>query len=719
MASHLRHPLLLVTSLSLALAGAPAGPLIAADPATEPYIERVIKEHDTLFLKGGAGTVLGVVVQINSDGSVVIQELGRPGSRVVQGDQIEHIEYHLAAAKVVEKRGAQALARGDMDDVIKTVKWGVEKNVKDASLALGEKAIIKVPNNIALGTLLIAMYWEASKLREVESLARRLVQADPHYNEGFEHVTKVLEADPAREGELKTWLEEWIRLQPTSFKANKLLAAVYERAGLLRQAQEAYRKCWTLHKDQDSALGYARTSLGRGEAAKALEAANTLMDHAELGSEARAVAGSATLAQGDLAGAQGLLQEAMKGKLSEETAKLARYNLGLVLLRTNQAAQARDLWKDLGTPVAGLALACLERREFDQVEALPSPSLKQMARELNAAVGLEQGRHTVAAALDPSSGSRAQFLIQVAKVVQTVGSEASVRELSLTPGIESLRWQAYGHLLANRQRECEAVLAQLPEDDGYALAYRLLIADGRKDKTKTFDFFKRLSASPNQPREWTAKVAATFDAANDEFKDEKFDWPEGDTPQTGWQYSSPGTGIHIHAKAGQLVMEGTQAISQDPLSRAWLMVRQDRLKQVRLELDLTGVASATVGLELLNEARQNGVALAVRGDSRLAWREMQGGAWGKWEDLPLQIQGTRATLCIEYSNGRLMAFMPDEATQKHPLGNGLSQPGASLAVGIFGAAEPGTTWKLGAEGIQIHLRPVAAAGANENRLGGE
>jgi hypothetical protein len=149
------------------------------------------------------------------------------------------------------------------------------------------------------------------------------------------------------------------------------------------------------------------------------------------------------------------------------------------------------------------------------------------------------------------------------------------------------------------------------------------------------------------------------------------------------------------------------------------MVRQDRLRQVRLDLDLTGVATATVGLEVLNEARQNGIALAVRGDSRLAWRELQGGVWGKWEDIPLQIQGTHASLCVEYSNGRLMAFMPDEATQKHPLGNGLAQPGASLAVGIFGTAEPGTAWKLGAEGIQIHLRPVAAAGTKENRLGEE
>jgi tetratricopeptide (TPR) repeat protein len=710
--SHLRHGLL----VGLLAVGLGQSPLTGEDLAKDPYLDRNEVKHDTIFLKGGAGTELGTIVEIDGEGSVLLE--GASGRRRIDAKNISRIEYHRSMAQVVEKRGAQALARGDIDDAIKTIRWG-KKDAAEAVLALAEQALLKHPGNVVLGTLAIEIYRDQGQPAKVEALARKLVKIDPHWAEGFEMVASVLQADPAREAELKDWLNDWIRLQPTAYQPNKFLAGIFERSGDLKLAQESYRKCWTLHKDQESGLGYARVALKRGDTAKAMEAAKTLTADPKFSDEAKAITGSAKLAMGQLDEAETLLKDAVAGNLSADSKQYATYNLGFIHLHNNRPKEASELWKQLTTPVAELALACLERRTFEQVESLPSAGLKQLAKELNAAVGLEQGQFAVAGALEPTTSKRTLFLTQVAKVLQSVGSEASLRDLAGTNTHESLRWQAYGHMLAGRYRECEAVLANLPEDDGYALAYRLLIADARKDQTKALDAYKRLATSPNPPRDWLVKTAAIFDSANDEFKDEQFDWPEGETPQSGWKYTAPGTGIRIHAKGGQLVLEGRQAVSNDPVSHAWFLVRQERLKQIKLTLDLSGISTAIGGLEVLDDARASGVQLAVRNDNRLAWRSVSGaGSYGKWEALDLQFQGTTATFAIEYANGRMMAFVPDEPAKKYPLGQDGLTPTAMLTIGIFGAADPGTDWKLAAESMQIQLKPVGApAGGSGARFG--
>jgi tetratricopeptide (TPR) repeat protein len=686
------------------------------DLAKQPYIDRIDTTHDTIFLRGG-GTAIGTIVEVDGDGNVLIEETS--GKRRIEGKTIIRTEMHRSVDQVVEIRGAQALARGDTEDALKTIRWARDKKNPEAALKLAEAALEKFPTHQVLGQLAIDLYKDQGQPTKIEKLGRKMLKLDPHWSEGYELVAGVLKADPARESDLRDWLNEWNRAQPTAKLPNQYLAEIYEKSGDYKLAQEAYRKCWTLHKDQQSGLGYARVSLKRGDTAKAMDAAKTLTADPTFADEAKAITGSAKLAMGQLDEAEALLKEAVAGKLSDDSKQYATYNLGFINLHNNHPAEARDLWKQLTTPVADLALACLEHRPFEQVESLPSPGLKQLAKELNAAVGLERGQFAVAGALDPTSSRRALFLTQVAKVLQTVGSEASIRELAVTNTPESQRWQAYGHMLAGRFRECEQILDTLPESDGYALAYRLLIADARKDQSKAVDAYKKLANSPNAPREWLAKTAAIFESANDEYKDEQFDWPSGDTPQSGWQYKTPGTGIRISARDGKLWFEGTQAVTEDPVSHAFFLVRQERLRQVKLTLDLSGIGSATGGLEILDETRTQGVHLAVRGDSKLAWRPVKGaGAYGAWEALDLQIQGTTVTLGIDYANGRLLAFLPEQAQQKFPLGqNSLSQS-AMLTVGIFGEAEAGEAWKLAADQMQIQLKPVGApAGGNAGRFG--
>jgi tetratricopeptide (TPR) repeat protein len=682
-------------------------PLVAADVNKEPYLDRVETKHDTVYLKKG-GTELGTIVDTDSEENIVI-ETSSGKVRIEKKDYVR-IEGKRSVANVVEKRGEQALSRGDFDDVLQTMKWAKDKQAAAAGAALGEKALLLRADDLAIAKFTVALYQEVGDAAKVESLARKVVAQDQHWTEGFVLVASLLEKDPARETELRHWLNEWVRLQPTAFQPNKFLAGIYERGGELKLAQEAYRKCWTLHKDKESALGYARLSLKRGDTTKAAEAARTLLEEPALADEAKAVLGSTQLALGQTEEAEKLLKQAVAGTLSDESKQYASYNLGYIYLLAKRDQEARELWKGLNSPVAELALACLERREFAHVEKLPSEGLKQLARELNAAVGLEQGKYQVAGALDPTVSKRNLFLSQVAKVLQSGGSPQSIRDLSATNTLESLRWQAYGHLIAGRLSDCEKLIAQLPPDDGYGLAYQILIADSRKDQNKALDVYKQLAQSPNAPREWMMKVTAVFDSANDEFKDEAFDWPEGETPQSGWKYSAPGTGIRIHAKEGKLFLEGRQAVSQDTVSRAYFMVRQERLKLVKLTMDLSGINTAVGGLEILDDKQEAGVQLAVGSDSKLTYRSVRSvGLYGSWQPLDIQVQGTVITVGIDYANGRLQAFLPEEPLRKFPLGETSLSQSSTLIVGIWTSAEPGTDFRFAADAMQIQLKPVGAA----------
>jgi tetratricopeptide (TPR) repeat protein len=674
-------------------------------------------DYDTIFIKNDTHPIVCTIIDYRSDGMVMIQELGKPGTRGISPELIDHTEHRHTAAQSVDKHGAWQLKRGDLSGVAQTIKWAIERpsdknqdEVKASALALAEKALVKEPGNTDVGDLAMKLLWERNETKKIEAYARKLIEADPLWMPGYEHLAKVLQADPARVAEFQAFIRDWNKKQPTGFLSNKYLAGVEEKAGNLKVAQEHYFKCWKFYKDPDSALGYARICLARGERDKALAAANDLIKAGSSADEARVIAGSVLLAQGDAVAALELLQTALQGKLGEESAKLARYNLGVAYWSNGQLDQAREQWRQVGSPVADLALAYLDRKTFPQLDALPAPELKQLARQYNACVDLESGGLlNQLGNLDATLSKRNLFLIQLGELLRSRGHPERLRVVAAAPGLESLRWQAYGHLLAGRYHEAETVLDQLPETDGYAVAYRIYAAEGRKDAARARDLFKKLAGSANPPREWMARVAATYASVNDELYDEKFDWPDGDTPGDRWQYSAPGTSIRIHCLAGQLVLEGTQAASQDLVSRAWRMERRERLKSVQAVVDLVGLNSATVGLEILDLNRLNGVALGVLNDNRLGWRESKNGVWGPWQPLAQQVQGTRITLCLDYNLGVVSAFTADNPQQKFPLGPGLGRGEGEVCVCIFGVAEPGVTWRAAVDEMQIQLRPLAGA----------
>jgi tetratricopeptide (TPR) repeat protein len=707
--------------------------------AVLPAAERpdlTTNDYDTVIFKDGHSEVCEII-DVKTDNSLVIRLPDGKPHIVAAGDYVKTIA-RRTAVKVIKERSKWDMdpAHEDQDDVIKTVLWGWRdypakykdnKDKEDLVIAAKEaaynqalKAMDKWPNNTDLASrAVLPIYLDKGDNKSIEELARRLVKTDPHWTEGYDYVAKVLEADPARSDELLTWLGDWVKFQPTAFRPNQALAKIHEASGSLRAAQEEFRKCYVMHKDLEAGLGYARTSLARGDADKALAAANDLLGNDKFADEAKAIAGSAKLMLGDIAGAQGLLEEALKGKLSDESAKIAHYNLGVVSLRTGKLDDARSQWAQLDLPVAKLATAILERKPFTEVESLKTPGLQELARVLNACVDLEHGKSAAAVGLDARLSSRHLFLSELAKLVLQGGNgaDAIVRDLQSTPGLESQRWQVYALLLGKKFKDAEAAIAMLPENDPYGLAYHVCASEGLNNRDQAKVWYQKLSAAPDAPREWTAIVRFFYQSGNDTIYDEKFNWPVGDLPNAGWQYSAPGTAIHIHTDGSQLLFDGTQSANPDAITRAWWMVQESRLRQAKVDLDITGLATATAGLEILDPARLNGVALALRSDSRLAWRVCANGAWAAWQPLALQIQGTKATLCIEYNLGRVMAFMADEELKKYPLGDGFMTPPEQLCVSIFGTADPGVMWKIAATRVWIQQKPLTGPGAGTRRLG--
>ncbi len=677
--------------------------------AADAYIDRTETPYHRVALKDGT-SLLCSSVDVNSDNSLTVSEIGHTGShKIPPGEWRGPIEFSRTLAQAVERRGKQALDANDLQDVVVTLKWAREKKLTDAGLALAEKVLAKQPNNTEVGGLALQFYIDKGDQNpKAEALARHLLEVDPHWSAGFEFVAKLLAADPARADDLATFVQDWLKAQPTAFTPNKIIAGIDEKNADFKGAQEAYRKCYEMHKDLESGLGYARLCLTRGERDKALDVANALIHAGMFVDEAKVIAGSALLAQGDAAGALALLQDAIKGTLSEGTAKLARYNLGLALWRSGQGDQARALWKELGTPVSNLALAILERAHFADVESLPTPGMKSLAKELNACVDLEHGNHAEAALLDRTASKRDLFLAELGDMIKSGISDDSLRTIAGTPGDESLRWQAYGLLLTAKYAAAEALLAHLPEDDGYAAVYRVYAAEGRKDGPRARDLYQKAVASKNPPRDYLARLSAFYASALDESESEHFNWPPGETPGGTWQYSSPGTNIHIHAVNNQLLLEGTQSASPDAVSRAWKMVGRDRLKAMRATIDLTGVGAATGGVEVLDDQRVNGVALGVLSDNRLGWRELKSGAWGEWQPLALQVQGTKAVLVIEINAGRVLAVSAEDVLQKFPLGGPLPVTADNLSVGVFGTSAPGAAWKIAVDEVLFQYKAAAA-----------
>ena len=660
--------------------------------------------YDTLALTNG-DSLKGTIVERLSNGAVRFQQVGRSVT-VVEKDLIQRIEEHLTLAQAVARRARQALTAGDQADLLRTLRFAHEAidppartlkpgeqaastaaEVKTAAAEVATLALDRKPTP-EVAAAAINLYQALGNREALIAAAERGLVADPNWTAGYEIQAKLF-LETKDDARMRSLVDRWLQRQPTAFPANRYRAALAESTGDLKTAGECWRKGWDLHQDPESAIGAIRTALMRSEPSEALRVAKALKASDKGGPVGDAWLGIALLASGDDANAAPLLATSAEAKnLDPATLDALRWNLGVLALRQGQTATART-WFELTTQ-APLAKAWLNHAPLP---AEYPPALAAAVKDYQTALDLEGRRYTQALrALQGDERPRAAFLTHLAELLKTQGQPSTINAVAATPGLESQRWQAYGHLLAGRDREAEAALKALPEDDGWAICCRIWMAINRKDDTGARALLERLAKSKDAPAAYAERILGEFAASQDEISVEPFD---GERPYPeGWQAALGTPGPQLSQSKGALRFEGP---ASDAPAMVWREWPANRLR--RIDTIVGGVSGAAAGLVLTDSARKNGlmVALTSRGP---AWRILSVGTWGPWT--PLEGDGT-PLLTITLERGRVRASAGNGPAQDvaAPLGSG-----AALAVGVAVQAEGSNPVEAAFDHLRVQLAPA-------------
>lgn len=686
-----------------------AGLLAVALPAAEypPLMETPL---DTVWLTGGQ-PVHGIIKEVRENGAVVIDANG-----IVQEypkSRYERIDPKVLPGDSVQKRAVAILAARDWDDVLRTVNWAIKRNARKEALELARAALVAEPAQPRLAEVALGLLSEGEQKADpkvVEEIVRSVLKADSRWRSGRKLLVQAMTDQGGRDEEVEAALAEWLIFAPTDPEPLKAMVAIREKKGDTRGAMVMMRRLWESSKDGAAGIAYARLQMRLGDVPRALEVANQLLDQEATARPAKAIAGSAQLIAGRNEDAEPLLRAAVEGELPEDLAPIARYNLGLACYRLGKRDEARTIWAALDHPMARFGLAVLDRQPVADLE--PLQAIVSQVHLHNALLDGEKRPGGVALPDEikthPTPASR--FLQAVMAAFRPGAGTEAVRALNAFPGPASLRWQAYAYLVGKRYDEAIAVLDQLPPEDGHGIAYRLHIALERKDTSAAGELWTRLQASANPPRDWMARMQLVFDAANNESLHERFDL-EGATPPSGWVYNAFGTGIMVHQQGGRLWLEGKQRKSSEAVTRAWRLVKQDRLKRILADIDLAAVGTATAGIEILDGQRRTGVALGVKADRSMQWRQRvaANGTWSDWTPLAMKAGDGLVKLALEYSGGQVKVFQVEAPDKLERLGEWDGRGGKSneLCVSLFGTADEGQEWKVGVDEIRIELNTKA------------
>lgn len=673
----------LLSWLAVSVLALLAGSLAAAED-DDQRTPLEVRKKDIVHLKDGQ-KIEGMKIDDLPDNGVTIKNVGKIAINI-PGDQIQEIEYHQSAADAVSNRGREDIRASDWSDLQKTLEWGLKNNARDAVLTTAHDAIATA-HNADLAASIVPLLINADDAQAALDLVTGLLAKDKSWTEGYELEAQALVKLGKRQ-ELERLIGDWLNVEPTAATPLRYRAAGAEQAGDLRTAHEDYRKLADLHHDDASAIGQARTALRLGNSAETLQTAEALIARNVLVDEARALAGAALLTEGDEAKAQPLLAQAATGKLADATAAWVHYDLGLIAYHQGHADEARSQWKDLTLPAAQLGLAMLDRRPVNTAE-MP-PELVPIASEYDASLALENRQFDAARPLvEQVTGPRQAFLEQL--VGLRAASVDAVRALAETRTPESLRWQAFGYLGIRRWADAEAVLAQLPENDGYAAVCRVYLASARRDELTARALFERAKRLPDVPVGYMMELTRYYEG-RPRALEEEFAVPVTELAKNEWTVLSAGTGIDVTTADHHLVFDGTQAQTSDPLCALLRVAPYPGFRFAMAMFDTSGLGNGIGGLVVIDHARANGVAFAVTGDSHLGWRLLTDGSWGPWKTLDQQAHTTQE-LRIDVDHGAVTLRSRDPLIALTVV-RGLFKDEHEVVVGPFGTAEPGTHWTL-------------------------
>lgn len=680
--------------------------MLSAALAAAEQIELKEQPFDIVQMKDGR-TLEGTLLEQRTDGTLRFKPKVSNEEITIQAATHNGVQFRRTVAQITAAAATAAIAADDQRRVVEVLRWGTEKGATEQVLAQGSAWLKRHAADRDVLAILVPLWRAKPDWTALEAAARAGIAADRNWSEGDELVVEALGAQN-RAQDLDAYARQWLSRNATALRANLICGASFETAGDVRAARECFRKAWEIHKNPVGAVGLARTSLSTGHYADALRACQALIALGQSVPEARSYGGAAAMALGDAQAARALLDNLDPSKLPGPAAQAGTYALGLIAFRQGRMDEAARRWQSVPTPQAQFAAAIAQRREFTTPERLPE-DYRPAARLLNASVRLE-GRQAAKALelIDQHLDGRHAFLHMVGQVLNATGSAEAVQQLAIIRTPESQRWQLYGHILGGRFDAAEQIARAMPANDGYAMACRVFLAAARGDPEGARMLYEGSGGLPGAPSEYAKRLAELYSTADDQAYAEPFDWPSGEVMATGWEAIIQGSGIGVRADGGKLVMEGVQAAqADDAVTRAATLVPGLRFRLARLAVDISALGKGLAGLELLDSARRNGVAIAANaGAGRLQWRQVAAGKWSEWRDLPYLIEGTTAVMALDFSGGRVFAADPADPMRRTQLSDVLSRVQGEWSLGVFGTAAPGEAWRAGFDDLRWRLKPA-------------
>ena len=281
---------------------------------------------------------------------------------------------------------------------------------------------------------------------------------------------------------------------------------------------------------------------------------------------------------------------------------------------------------------------------------------------------------------------RHDFLAEVAGL--RMATPEAVRALEQTTGVDSLRWQAFGYINIRHWAEAESVLAQLPENDGYASVCRVFIAAAKHDAGAAKTLVEKARASVDPPREYLGVLVHYYEGQPRNWQ-ETFEGSLNDLHTRDWSEQLSGTGIDISLQNKHLVFDGTQQSSDNNITALERTVTSG-FNYAMATFDCSGLNGATPCIMIQDATRERGVAFAVVGDGKLGWRQESGGAWGSWNELGASAHTTQ-NLRIDVTAG-LVQVVSSDPELRADVAHGLFKRTDSVIIGLFGSAEAGVKW---------------------------
>lgn len=684
----------------------------------EPWPLQVF-DLDTLILTNGDPR-LGTIEAVRPDGSILFTEAGSSGAIGYLPKQFQGYRYRRSASQVIDQRMGIFLdpdrEEAQPFEIIATLRWAVEMD--DEALVpviknWAQQAALAIPEHLPLLEYSLRILQAGEDDHAIEAIARAGVAANPNWETGYNQLLALLVRQERFE-DLREAISLTLTHRLNNHLANRLFADQALRDGDIAEAREAYRKA-SATNDAQALEGYAITSLMLREWNTAERSAQQLITVGEHLPSAMAILGTVRLHQGEEQEASSLLDNAWQsGSLQGPLAVITAHNLGIVRQRLGDSSAALAVLADNDHPASRLATAIFSGQANIPSALMRHPQLGPMAIEYQAISALSAGRYeeAIAEGLDADTRPRHRFLEQVRAMMAERGAATRVRTLALTPGVESLRWQLYGHLLAERWQDAWTVASSLDDNDGYAAVAKAYIrASSGEPEGAALIYRQQVQpmaeegrGNPPPPAAYVAVLAAEFDTAQGEYRRYDFNWPNGERLGPGWdQELTPGSGIRLSVNDQALSFASDANVNRPGLARAWCRVREQIMERVILEATYPQDEQVLSGLEILDGDRQQGVAVAVAANRTLRWRQMRNGQWQAWRDFPSSITlAADQHLTLYYrSPGRVQ--IRDADNQAQSVGESFS-PSGYLSVSIFAEARGGGDWELRAQRLDIGQR---------------